>query len=148
MSPELVAIITAAVIILGFLWNLHRDMAGIHRDIAGLHRDIAGVHRDVGDLRERMARLEGLFEGFTRREPPPPPATYPPVRAALSRLRPRQPRTAPVPAAGRVRQTWDASPAKTPVRPATGRTRPDLAPLQQASPPIGTLRAVIGRYLS
>ena len=74
MSPELIAIITAAVIILGFLWNLHRDMAGIHRDIAGLHRDIAGVHRDVGDLRERMARLEGLFEGFTRRESPPPPA--------------------------------------------------------------------------
>jgi len=30
--------------ILVFLWNLHRDMA---------------------DLRERMARLEGLFEGFT-----------------------------------------------------------------------------------
>ena len=66
MSPELIAIITASVVILGFLWNLHRDMAGIHRDIAG-------VHRDVGDLRERMARLEGLFEGFTRRESAPPP---------------------------------------------------------------------------
>ena len=77
MSPELVAIITASVVILGFLWNLHRDMAGIHRDIAGLHRDIAGVHRDVGDLRERMARLEGLFEGFTRSSEsasPPPSA--------------------------------------------------------------------------
>ena len=59
MSPELIATITAAVVILGFLWNLHRDMAGIHRDI--------------GDLRERMARLEGLFEGFTRRESAPPP---------------------------------------------------------------------------
>ena len=68
MSPELIAIITASVVILGFLWNLHRDMAGIHRDIAG-------VHRDVGDLRERMARLEGLFEGFTRSgSAPPPPA--------------------------------------------------------------------------
>ena len=63
MSPELIATITAAVVILGFLWNLHRDMAGIHRDIAGLHRDI-------GDLRECMARLEGLFEGFTRRRTP------------------------------------------------------------------------------
>ena len=59
MSPELIATITAAVVILGFLWNLHRDMVGIHRDI--------------GDLRERMARLEGLFEGFTRRESSPPP---------------------------------------------------------------------------
>ena len=50
MSPELIAIITASVAIIGFLWDLHRD---------------------VGDLRKRMARLEGLFEGFTRRESPP-----------------------------------------------------------------------------
>ena len=31
-----------------------------------------GLRRDVADLRERMARLEGLFEGFTRREPAAP----------------------------------------------------------------------------
>ena len=49
MSPELIAIITASAAIIGFLWNLHRDVA---------------------DLLERMARLEGLFEGFTRRDPP------------------------------------------------------------------------------
>ena len=60
MSPELIATITAAVVILGFLCNLHRGMAGIHRDI--------------GDLRERMARLGGLIEGFTRRETAPSPA--------------------------------------------------------------------------
>ncbi len=36
------------VAILVFLWNLQRDL-----------------HRDIADLRERMARLEGLFEGFT-----------------------------------------------------------------------------------
>ena len=30
------------------------------------------LRRDVADLRERMARLEGLFEGFTRRGGPPP----------------------------------------------------------------------------
>ena len=45
----------------------------MRRDMAGIHRDVAGVHRDIGDLRERMARLEGLFEGFTRRESAPPP---------------------------------------------------------------------------
>ncbi len=38
------------VAILAFLWTLHRD---------------------ISDLRERMARLEGLFEGFTRRESVP-----------------------------------------------------------------------------
>ena len=37
------------IAILGFLWNLHRDIA---------------------DLRERMARLEGLFQGFTGRTQP------------------------------------------------------------------------------
>lgn len=32
-----------------------------------------GLHRDMADLRERMARLEGLVEGFVgRRETPPP----------------------------------------------------------------------------
>ncbi len=36
------------VVILVFLWNLQRDL-----------------HRYIADLRERMARLEGLFEGFT-----------------------------------------------------------------------------------
>ena len=30
------------------------------------------LRRDVGDLRERMARLEGLFEGFTGRQPDNP----------------------------------------------------------------------------
>ena len=30
--------------------------------------DIGGIHRDFADLRERMARIEGLFDGFTRRE--------------------------------------------------------------------------------
>ena len=38
--------IAGMIAIIGFLWILHRDMAG---------------------LRERMARLEGLFEGFVNR---------------------------------------------------------------------------------
>ena len=77
MSPEFIAIIGAAIalaaVILPSLHAMRRDIAGLHHDIAGVHRDIAGVHRDVADLRERMARLEGLFEGFTRRESAPPP---------------------------------------------------------------------------
>ena len=35
---------------------------------AFLCSQIDRVRRDVGELRERMARLEGLFEGFTKRE--------------------------------------------------------------------------------
>lgn len=38
----------------------------------GLWRVLDGglreIRRDVGDLRERMARIEGLFEGFTGRQ--------------------------------------------------------------------------------
>ena len=46
------AALTVGIAILAFLWNLHRDVA---------------------NLRERMARLEGLLEGFTQTGKPPPP---------------------------------------------------------------------------
>ncbi len=74
MPPELIAIIAAAVMLLGFLWSLHREVAGVHRGGAGVDRDVGGGHRGVAGLRDRMARLEGLFEGFIRREPPMRPA--------------------------------------------------------------------------
>ena len=35
------------------------------------------MRRDIADLRERMARLEGLFEGFTRRRGAEPSADAP-----------------------------------------------------------------------
>ena len=35
-----------------------------------MNSDIRTLQVDVGGLRERMARLEGLFEGFTKRESP------------------------------------------------------------------------------
>ena len=54
MNYELITIITTIVVAWGsqslFLWSSLKD-----------------IHRDIGDLRERMARLEGLFEGFTGR---------------------------------------------------------------------------------
>ena len=45
MSPETITTAVAAVIIIGFLWTLHRDVAG---------------------LRERMARLEGAMDILTK----------------------------------------------------------------------------------
>lgn len=70
MNADQLINITVGIAVLGFLWNLHRDITGLHRDIAGLHRDITGLHGQFADLRERMARLEGLFEGFTGRRGP------------------------------------------------------------------------------
>ena len=42
------------VAVLACLWNLQRSL-----------------HRGFADLRERMARLEGLFEGFVKRKESP-----------------------------------------------------------------------------
>ena len=36
--------------------------------LMGIRRDLTGVTRDVADVRERLARIEGLFDGFIRRE--------------------------------------------------------------------------------
>ena len=75
---ELIAIITIGVTIIGFMWNLHRDMLNLRsdvtRDLSNLRSDLSSlrseVTRQIADLRERMARLEGLFEGFTGRKEP------------------------------------------------------------------------------
>ena len=59
MSPDTIAIVVAIIgtgIALGLL----------------IVPSLRELRRDVADLRERMARLEGLFEGFTRREPAAP----------------------------------------------------------------------------
>ena len=58
MSQETITIIGSAVS-LGILnISLYRM----------LDARISHVETGLGDLRERMARLEGLFEGFTQRE--------------------------------------------------------------------------------
>ena len=43
-------ILAAAIAILAFLWNLHRDMHSLDRDMRG--------------IAERVAKLEGLLEGL------------------------------------------------------------------------------------
>ena len=51
MTPEMIAIIGVGVAVIGIL-----------------QPQLWSMRRDIGDLRERMARLEGLFEGFTGRQ--------------------------------------------------------------------------------
>ena len=57
MSPELIGIIVAAV-------SIVVSLAAI---IIPGQRE---MRRDIGELRERMSRLEGLFDGFTKRGSP------------------------------------------------------------------------------
>ena len=74
MSPDTIAIIIAIIAAAAALAGaILPGQYAMRRDMAGIHRDIAGLHSVIGDLRERMARLEGLFEGFTRCESAPPP---------------------------------------------------------------------------
>ena len=62
ISPELVAIAILGVSLVSLGWKVSSD---IRREFK---QEIHYVREDVADLRERMARLEGLFEGFTRGE--------------------------------------------------------------------------------
>ena len=57
MSPEILTIIGAAIALAAVI-------------VPGQH----AMRRDIADLRERMARLEGLFEGFTSRDRQTPAA--------------------------------------------------------------------------
>lgn len=57
MSIELLSAVGVIVALFGFLWSIKRD--------------IVGIRRDMGDLRERMARLGGMFEVFTGRSEAP-----------------------------------------------------------------------------
>ena len=85
--------IVSVAAILGFLWKLHHEVGNLHKDNADLRqevgKDMANLRREVGedvtglrqefgkdmgemrqdiaDLRERMARVEGLLEGFVGR---------------------------------------------------------------------------------
>ena len=54
----IIAIIGVGISLGGLILNSQRST---HRAIAELREDVAG-------LRERMARLEGLFEGYLNRE--------------------------------------------------------------------------------
>ena len=59
VSAELIAILAVGIALGVPLWTSMRE----------LRRDIGGLAKDIADLRERMARLEGLFEGFTGAKP-------------------------------------------------------------------------------
>ena len=62
MGAEIWAIAAVGVALAGLILSVNRN----------LRSDMAEIRRDVGDVRERIARLEGMFEGFTGRRPESP----------------------------------------------------------------------------
>ena len=67
MTPETIAILGVGIALAGMILHTNRET---NRAIGGLRSEVADVRDGMTDLRERMARLEGLFEGFTRCKPP------------------------------------------------------------------------------
>ena len=53
--------IVSVVAVIGFLWSLHREIGNLRQEVGN----------DIADLRERMARMEGLLEGFVARPQEP-----------------------------------------------------------------------------
>lgn len=63
-SKGLIIAVTGVGVSLGILTSALGTM--ILSGQESLRRDVSTLQEDVGDLRERMARLEGLFEGHVK----------------------------------------------------------------------------------
>ena len=74
MTLELAAIATIMVTVIGAAIALAAVIVPGQR---AMRQEMGEMRRDIGDLRERMARIEGLFEGFTRSAPATPAAPSP-----------------------------------------------------------------------
>ena len=75
---QIIALVVVGVSLGGLILNGQRltnsaigelriEVADVRNEVAVLRTE---VHADIADLRERMARLEGLFEGHLNREGP------------------------------------------------------------------------------
>lgn len=61
MSPEVIAILAVGVALAGIALNGQRTF---DKKFETVQTEIAGLRQEIGNLRERMARLEGLLEGL------------------------------------------------------------------------------------
>jgi len=69
ISPELIAIAILGVSLVSLGWKVSSDIRQeLKQEIHLVRADVADLRGDVAGLREQMARLEGLFQGFTGRE--------------------------------------------------------------------------------
>lgn len=77
VSPEMVGISGGWLAMLAFFWNVSLNVSDLHMDMSNLRVDMSDLRVDMGDLRtelkgdiahlnERMARVEGLLEGYIK----------------------------------------------------------------------------------
>ena len=62
-------LVTTATIVLTIVGTAVALAAVIVPGQRAMRQEMNGVRQEISDLRERMARLEGLFEGFTKAAP-------------------------------------------------------------------------------
>ena len=88
LSQETITILGVGVVLAGFFWSLHRDVAvlrertsrlegmfeGLRDSVAKLHDSVVRLHESVGELRESVAglqssvnRLEQRYDRFEQR---------------------------------------------------------------------------------
>lgn len=82
MSPELVSILAVGVALAGLtltglrgvrteMHAVRAEMNTVRVEMNALRTELNDVRKDVADLCERVARLEGLFEGFIQTQKAP-----------------------------------------------------------------------------
>ena len=64
----IVAILGVGISLGGLIVNGQRSTI---RELAGIRSEMTEIRKDIADLRGRMARLEGLFEGHLNRDSTP-----------------------------------------------------------------------------
>ena len=68
VSPEMVGIASVWLTMLAFLWSVSLSMNDLHADMSDLRVDMSDLRTelkgDIAHLNERMARVEGLLEGY------------------------------------------------------------------------------------
>ncbi|MDE0153188.1 MAG: hypothetical protein OXN23_04885 [Gammaproteobacteria bacterium] len=71
VSPEMVGIASGSVTVLAFMlalfvliWNLGQSISDLRIDMSDLRVELKG---DIAHLNERVARVEGLLEGYIER---------------------------------------------------------------------------------
>ena len=72
----IIAVVSVGVALGMLIVTLHQTTSAAIRDVRSdvanlreeVHRDISDLRDRMGGLEQRMARLEGLFDGYTKRE--------------------------------------------------------------------------------
>ena len=65
VTPESWTVIGTGIVILVAIATSHRQLRVEFRsEINRLRDEVKGIHAEIGQLRERMAKLEGLLEGL------------------------------------------------------------------------------------